>query len=119
MITEHDLQEAIAECKGQKNPNANTCIKLAAFLIIQREMFSPEEPAQATHQTAPQMSAYSYAAEPPDRNEKQIDYQGESEFAKTIRGKNANDIWAIMDELMDSVQVIYPRLYNSVMGQLM
>ena len=44
MITERDLQEAIAECNGERNPNANTCIKLAAFLTIQKEMFGkPEE----------------------------------------------------------------------------
>ena len=34
MITEMDLQEAIAECQGKRNPNADTCIKLAAFYII-------------------------------------------------------------------------------------
>ena len=34
MITEQDLLEAIAECQGQRNPNANTCIKLAAYYII-------------------------------------------------------------------------------------
>ena len=39
MITEKDLQEAIAEGQGQRNPNANTCIKLAAFLTIRKEMF--------------------------------------------------------------------------------
>ena len=39
MITEKDLQEAIAECQGERNPNANTCIKLAAFYTIRNELF--------------------------------------------------------------------------------
>ena len=43
MITEKDLQEAIAECQGQRNPNASTCIKLAAFLTIQKELFGKSE----------------------------------------------------------------------------
>ncbi len=39
MITEHDLQEAIAECQGKRNPDANTCIKLAAFYTIKEHLF--------------------------------------------------------------------------------
>ena len=38
MITEQDLREAIAECQGQRNPNANTCIKLAAYYTILQNM---------------------------------------------------------------------------------
>ena len=34
MITRRDLLEAIDKCQGQKNPNANTCIKLAAYYTI-------------------------------------------------------------------------------------
>ena len=44
MITEKDLQEAIAECEGARNPNANTCIKLAAFYTIRQHMFG-EQPS--------------------------------------------------------------------------
>ena len=43
MITKHDLQEAIAECEGQRNPTANTCIKLAAFYTIKQHLFPDEE----------------------------------------------------------------------------
>lgn len=34
MITDQALQEAIAECNGKKNPDANTCMKLAAYYTI-------------------------------------------------------------------------------------
>ena len=34
MIKEEDLQEAIAECQGVRNPNANTCLKLASYYTI-------------------------------------------------------------------------------------
>lgn len=37
MIKLEDLEEAIAECQGQRNPNADTCIKLAAFYTIKRK----------------------------------------------------------------------------------
>ena len=120
MITEQDLQEAIAECQGQKNPNANTCIKLAAFLTIQKEMFGKPDtaPIQPMQPIQP-VQSYSYAAEPMrDKPDDTIDYQSESEFARLIHGKSANDAWAVMDELMDTLEVVYPRLYNSVIGQL-
>ena len=45
MITEKDLQEAIAECQGQRNPTTSTCIKLAAFYTIRRELFGEEKEA--------------------------------------------------------------------------
>lgn len=110
MITEQDLQEAIAECKGQRNPNASTCIKLAAFLTIQRELFGQKEPEPDP------VPGFSFSAGP--ANEAHIGYQGESEFSEIIRGKNPDDIWPIMDELMVTLQAINPRLYNAVIRQL-
>ena len=100
MITQHDLQEAIAECKGERNPNANTCIKLAAFLTIQRELYGEKE-----------LPSYSY--DPPE-----IGYVSDTEFAQAIERKNADEVWAIMDELMTTLQVVEPRLYNAVMRKL-
>ena len=110
MITERDLQEAIAECQGQRNPNANTCIKLAAYYIIRNEMFGIEEPPT-------EMPVYS-RAEPPADFETQIDYDSGSEFSRMINNIPARDVWPIMDELMDTLQVINPRLYSGVMQRL-
>ena len=109
MITEQDLQEAIAECKGQRNPNANTCIKLAAFLTIQREMFGNTEQVP--------MPSFSYA--PPMIEESgRIDYKGDTEFARAVDGRKTEDILKIMDELMDTLNVINPRLYDAVMRKI-
>lgn len=105
MITEKDLQEAIAECQGQRNPNANTCIKLAAFLTIQREMFGSNDPAPAFSYAAPIDVSY-------------IDFKSNSEFAEIINGRKAEEIWPIMDELMMTLQAIQPRLYKAVIRQL-
>ncbi len=77
MITAQDLQEAIAECQGERNPNANTCIKLAAFLTIEREMYG--EPPE-----------YSYA--PPGD---QIIAEGNSEFQRAIDGKNGTALLGV------------------------
>ena len=107
MITEKDLQEAIAECEGVRNPNANTCIKLAAFLTIQRELYGEKD-------RAVQIPQYSYDAGAPDV----VNYYSDTEFAGLIEGKDANEMWAIVDELMSALQVIEPRLYAAVLRKI-
>ena len=110
MITEQDLQEAIAECKGQRNPNASTCIKLAAFLTIQRELYGTAEQVS--------MPSFSYAPPMIEESEPTISYRGDTEFARVIDGRRTNDIIALMDELMTTLQAVYPRLYDAVIRQL-
>ena len=111
MITEHDLMEAIAECQGERNPNANTCIKLAAFYTIKNELYGkPEQLERADY-----AQSYSYAPEPVDTH---ITYTSDTEFSEAIHGRRQEDVWPIMDELMSTIQVLMPRLYNGVMRRL-
>ncbi len=109
MITEKDLQEAIAECQGQRNPNANTCIKLAAFYTIRRELFGEEKEAG-------QLPGYAYAMQ--TEPEPMILNNSDSEFARTIDGRPQAEIWPLMDEMMDTIHAIHPRLYSAVMARL-
>ena len=105
MITEQDLQEAIAACEGERKPNANTCIKLAAFYTIRDHMFpvKHDEPVFYS-QAAPR----EYTAE----------YESDTEFGQAIRGMHTDDIMPIMDELMSTLQVLNPRLYAGVMRKI-
>lgn len=113
MIHEQDVLDAIAECQGERNPNANTCIKLAAFYTIKREMFGEsEQPPEA------RLPAYSFAAGPENQSESIIDYQSDTDFSQAVNGRKAADIWPIMDELMETIQVLQPRLYDGVMRKL-
>ena len=107
MITEKDLQEAIAECEGVRNPNASTCIKLAAFYTIKRELFGSSEPAP--------MPTYSYALPPQDSER---EFESSTEFGQAISGKSKADVWMVIDDLMSTLQIINPRLYDSVMRKL-
>lgn len=109
MITHEDLQEAIAECQGQRNPNANTCIKLAAFYTIRRELFGEGKEAGP-------LSGYSFL--PDQAAEPLIVNDGDSDFARMINGRKQADIWPFMDEMMDTIHAIHPRLYNAVMDRL-
>lgn len=113
MITEHDLEQAIAECQGERNPNANTCIKLAAFYTIRNELFGKTEPLTETRL----LPEYSYAAAQ-EPVENRIEYYSDTDFSRAIDGKDPADVWPVIDELMTAVQALVPRLYDGVMRRL-
>lgn len=106
MITEHDLKQAIAECQGERYPNANTCIKLAAFLTIQRELFGEQNPP-----------TYSFAPSPQIENP-ETEYESDTEFGQAVQGKDLLDVLSIMDELMSTLKITNRRLYDAVMRRL-
>lgn len=110
MITRHDLQEAIAACEGEINPNANTCIKLAAFYTIRNELFGDPE------QLPP--PSYSYAP-PPDEVEKAIIFDSDSEFGRLVDGRLPSEILPVIDELVtEALSVANPRLYAAFLRKL-
>lgn len=43
---------------------------------------------------------------------------GDSEFLTAVADKNSVEIFAVMDELMESVRAICPRLYEATMRKL-
>lgn len=112
LITKQDLEEAIAECQGQRNPNANTCIKLAAFYTIRSELFKEEkDDGQQQAQIPPPMFSYSSG--------ENMERYGDSEFLEAVDGKPVENVMLVMDELMDSMKVLQPRIYDSVMRKVM
>lgn len=113
MITEKDLQEAIAECKGKRNPDSSTCIKLAAFLIIQEHLYG--KPPEGDN--IPALPSYSYAA-PPEQVETTIDYQSDTEFSAVIDGRRADDVWPVMEELMEVLRRTNKPLYNATIRKI-
>lgn len=108
MITETDLKEAIAECMGEKNPNANTCVKLAAYYTIMSNLYPAEE-----RQVMPSYS-FAPAVEPVD----EVTYESDTEFSRKVHGKKTDDVMAVIDDLMNALIVLNPRLYESVIDRL-
>ena len=108
MITEQDLLEAIAECQGQRNPNANTCIKLAAYYTLLNNLHQ-------TSDTPVSHGGYSYSS--PPNTENTVEYTSSTDFAKIINGKSASTMWAIVDELMSALMYLNPKLYNDAMNK--
>lgn len=113
MITIQDLQAAIAECQGERNPNANTCIKLAAYYTILNQMEEKPEPSYS------EIPNYSFAADPARSEvETVIYYDSGTEFSAEIDGLESSKVWPVMDELMDVLQATQPRLYRGVLNQI-
>lgn len=104
MISENDLMQAIAECKSEHNPNANTCYKLAAYYIILNEMKKENS----------DISGYSFSDFPGNT----IAYNSGSDFAKAIQGKNVDEVFPIFEELMQALQILNPKIYSGVMRKL-
>lgn len=105
MIREDDLREAIAECEGIRNPSASTCIKLASYYALLDRMGKPEHvPDQARGQ-------YSYASSP------EILF-GETEFSRTVEKKGIESCYPVIEETMEALAVIMPKLYSAMMRKL-
>ena len=106
MITENDLLEAIAECQGQRNPNANTCIKLAAYYTILQNLKGEDRQSKEVMM----MPSYSYDPAP--------SYESDSEFGQIASRNDPNDVLKIVDELMETLRIMQPRLYDAFIRKL-
>jgi len=113
LITKNDLLEAIAECQGARNPNANTAVKLAAFYTIMDHL--DESAKESNSNRIDSNSFHGYSLADPGST---VRYDGTSEFAQAVDGKSQADIWPVIDELMDTIKAMNNRLYNAVMKKL-
>lgn len=102
MITERELLDAIRECEAEPI-TASKIGKLADFYTIYNHLFGQ-----------PYESAYSYA----NQIEKTISITGDSDFMKAVNGKDAEKVMAIVDELLEAVKVLQPRMYDGVLRRL-
>lgn len=101
VISEKELRQAIAEC--EKNIiSFQGCEKLAALYTVYDHLYG-QPIVYADMHTEP---------------ESVIEAKGDNEFFRAIDGKNAEKVWGIMSELMESVKLIQPRLYDAVMQKI-
>ena len=101
MITEKELLDAIRECESEPI-TLNKVGKLADFYILYDHLFGEPD------------IGYSYAS----NAETTIETSGNSVFLRTVNGKNADAVWTVIDELMDTIKVLHPRLYDSVLRKI-
>ena len=114
MITEKEIAQAIEECMREP-VTGNKRAVLADLIIIQGYLFGA--PMQA--QEAPQpMPLQSYSAPHMEQVEKYIETNGDSEFLKAVDGRKAERVWKLMDELVEAVKILHPRMYSTFIDKI-
>lgn len=82
--------------------------KLANLYTIRNQM-QKQEPETRSYE-----SAYSSAPADPAL----VEAYGDSDFIAAISGLNQAEVWEIIDDLMDTLRVTNPRVYNGIMRRL-
>jgi hypothetical protein len=98
MITREDLLLEIKQC--QRDPVTVPSIeKLACMYIVYDHLYGDV----AAEETSP---------------ERIVDIDGESDFARRVKGRKSADVWKVMDELMEVLRVTNERLYDQVLRKI-
>lgn len=115
MLDKQEIRKEIARLEYEESSYPNYA-KLADLYIIRAEMEKPDAKIEPRYERL-----YSRAAAPAGmhmpQNAVNID-AADSDFLKAVSGKDAGAAWKIMDELMESLQVMQPRTYSAVMRRL-
>lgn len=106
MISQRELERQISEYEDG-TLTRNAARDLAALYIIRDYLFPDENPERAA---LPPLASFAGADAVPE--------YGETEFYRTIAGKNPEKAWAVVAELMDTLSAVHTRLYQQVLRQL-
>lgn len=105
MLDAREIDSEIAKWEALESSYPNYA-KLADLYVIRREMQKQEPPEE------PYNWGYSSAGA------ETLDQYGDSDFLRAVAGKNQAAVWEIMDDLMDTLQTVNPRVYNRVMERV-
>ncbi len=105
MISKRDLEEAIQECESLP-ATYQSCAKLATFYNVYDHLYS-EQNRSAEQQRENDIAAQTVIYNP-----------GDSEFCRLTNGKDAAKVWNIIEELIQTIELVNPRLHTAVMMKL-
>ena len=114
MITEKEVAQAIEQCM-QEPVTGNKRAVLADLIIIQDYLFGEPTLAQEATQLTPMQS---YSAPPMEQVETYIQTNGDSEFLKAVDGRKADKVWKLIDELVEAVKILHPRMYTTFIDKV-
>lgn len=120
MLDVREIEQEIAEIEHAKNHSPSACMYLAALYMI---LDHKKDPARdyKTIQYSQTPITYSQAALPREEHpviSAKVEISGNSEFMRSIGGKDAKDIWKVVDELMDDLKLGNRRVYDMVMAKI-
>lgn len=110
MLDELEIRKEIARLEYEESSYPNYA-KLADLYAIRAEMQKTGQSIEPHHERL-----YSAAAAPEPVT--QVGSYGDSDFLTVIETKRPADVWNVVNELMDSLQVMQPRTYAAVMRKL-
>lgn len=102
MLDLNEVERAIAELESG-DTKFSVCAKLADLYAVRDHM--REDRAYYSMAPAPQIA-------------ETLDAYGSSDFLKAVSGKEAASAWAIIDDLMDTLRVVNPKVYDGVMRKI-
>ena len=114
MITEKEMEQAIKECLREP-VTGNKRAVLADLIIIQDYLFGEPMQAQEVQQPIPMQS---YSEPPMEQVETYIETNGDSEFLKAVDGRKADKVWKLVDELVEAVKMLHPRMYTTLIDKV-
>lgn len=109
MLHKHELDEEIAALENLKNHKPSELSYLGALYAVRDHAFTSNDVAYE--------KSYSQASAPIAAPATLGNY-GDSDFLVVVAGKVPSDAWGIMDDLMDTLRVVNPRVYESVMRKM-
>lgn len=88
---------------------------LADLIIIQDYLFGEPTRAQEVHQP---MMMQSYSEPPMEQVETIVETNGDSEFLKAVDGRKAERVWKLINELVEAVKILHPRMYSTFIDKI-
>lgn len=101
MFSKSELLDAIEDLEMAPATYQNA-EKLATFYTLYDHLYVRKEPVSRIESI----------------NEVIVDDYGDSEFLQAVAGRKADQIWMVMDELMETVKVLQPKLYQAVIDKI-
>lgn len=98
MLNKQELQDAIEYCENNIH-DLSDCQKLASLYVIYNQKY------RRISETEPILEVI-------------VQEHGDSEFLSAVRGRNASDMWAVMNDLMTTLAETDPRLYEQTLSKL-
>ena len=108
MLERRELEDRIAEIKNKRDQTVGEIRDMAAF-IIARDELGKEEAVGSYGDAAPATAAIV---------ETVIGEHGDSDFLQMIAHRNADHVWAVLDEAMETLKATEPRFYAGILRRI-
>ena len=103
MLDIREIEWAISQLEQQESSWAS-CARLADLYTVRDQLTGGKTSMAPQNAQLPECQP--------------LGQDGQSDFIQAVSGKPAQQAWAVMDELMQTLQAIQPRVYASVMRKV-